>query len=800
MRYFLIFFPLFFMSILVKSQNYTLSGQILDSASGEKMISCSIYNLESKTATMTNNYGFFSITLPKGQQTLRVSFVGYKTKIIVFNLNSDINYNINLVGAANLNEVEISAEKVERIEQTTKMSSVSIPMKQIKSLPMLFGEVDVIKAFQLMPGVRPGTEGSSGLYVRGGSPDQNLILLDGTPVYNVSHLFGFFSVFNADAINSVELTKGGFPARFGGRLSSVLEVNMKEGNMKKFKTEGSIGLIASKIAIEGPIIKDRWSFIVTGRRTYIDYLAQPFIRASQPWNSNRKTGYFFYDLNAKTNFKVNDKNWLYLSFYNGKDKFYDIEKPSQYLYDGNIYEEEYKNELYWGNNTLTFRWNKKINAKLFRNISLYNTNYKLHSEQLQKSIITTDTSVFAEKYGAKFFSGIRDYGIKAEFDWSPRVNHSVKYGGNLIQHVFSPGATNYSIKNDNVGSEVDSLVGAKNTYSLENALFFEDEFNLNSNFKINAGLHYSGFSVKGKYFQSLQPRLSTRYLLKKDWALKFSYSRMRQYLHFITTSSISLPTDLWVPATRSLVPEISNQVAIGLAKTLKNKYLFTVEGYYKKMKNVIDYKNGASFFNNQDNWESKVTIGKGWSYGLELLVQKKIGKTTGWIGYSLSWTNRQFADLNNGEKFPFKYDNRHCATFVISHEINAKWKISGDWVYSTGNAVTLATVKYRRDPNSNIYSYDQGIDFPNFGFEYDIQTYSKRNGFRMADYHRADISLIKTIKKTNYEYAVIFGIYNIYNRVNPFYYRIGQNSAGKITVQRIGLIPFLPSITINFKL
>lgn len=780
----------------VQAQNFTISGQIQDSATGEKMIYASVYNMESKAGTLTNTYGFFSITLPKGTQTLRCSYVGYKSKSITINLDKDITINVLIAAANTLNEVEINAEKVERIEQTTKMSSVSIPMKQIKTLPMLFGEVDVIKAFQLMPGVRPGTEGSSGLYVRGGSPDQNLILLDGTPVYNVSHLFGFFSVFNADAINSVELTKGGFPARYGGRLSSVLDVNMKEGNMKKFKCEGSIGAIASKIAIEGPIIKDRWSFIVTGRRTYIDYLAQPFIRAANGRTQNQKTGYFFYDLNAKTNFKVNDKNWLYLSFYDGKDKFYDISKPSQYLYDGNIYETEYRNTLDWGNRTITLRWNKKINSKLFSNFSLYNTSYKIRNEQLNREVINTDTSTTEEKYGAKFKSGIRDYGIKAEFDWSPKVNHTVKYGGNLVYHTFSPGATNYSINSATAGFNIDSTVGEKKTNCVENYVFAEDEFNVNVRLKINAGLHYSGFWVKKKYFQSLQPRLSARYLLNKDWAIKFSYSRMRQYLHLITSSSISLPTDLWVPATPNLVPELSNQIALGVAKTLKNKYLFTVEGYYKNMQNVIDYKNGASFFNNQDNWESKLTVGKGWSYGVEILAQKKAGKTTGWIGYSLSWTNRQFKDLNNGEKFPFRYDNRHCATFVICHEINKKWQISADWVFSTGNAVTLATVKYRRHPSSKI---TQDMDEFFYDYSTEIETYSKRNSFRMADYHRADVSVIRTFKKAKYEYAISGGIYNIYNRVNPFYYRIGPDNSGKIVVQRVGLLPFLPSLAINFK-
>lgn len=794
-----ILLPLFiiFFCLNLNAQNFTISGQILDSATGEKMIYCSVYNLESKAGTLTNSYGFFSITLPKGPQTLRFSFVGYKSKSVLIDLDKDINLNLTIVAANTLNEIEISAEKVERIEQTTKMSAVSIPMKQIKSLPMLFGEVDVIKAFQLMPGVRPGTEGSSGLYVRGGSPDQNLILLDGTPVYNVSHLFGFFSVFNADAINSVELTKGGFPARYGGRLSSVLDVNMKEGNMKKFKCEGSIGAIASKIALEGPIIKNRWSYIVTGRRTYIDYLAQPFIRLAGNRSQNQKTGYFFYDLNAKTNFKVNDKNWLYLSFYNGKDKFYDIAKPTQYLYDGNIYESEYRNTLDWGNRTITFRWNKKINSKLFSNFSLYNTVYRLRNEQLQKEIVTDDNGDAAEeKFGAKFHSGIVDYGAKAEFDWSPKVNHSIKYGGNLVYHSFSPGATNYSIKSTFTNSSIDSTVGSKKTNCLENYLFAEDEFNVNVRIKINAGVHYSGFWIKGKYFQSLQPRFSARYLLNKDWALKISYSRMRQYLHLITSSSISLPTDLWVPATPTLIPEISNQIAFGVAKTLKDKYLFTVEGYYKNMNNVIDYKNGASFFNNQDDWESKLTIGKGWSYGVEILAQKKVGRTTGWIGYSLSWTNRKFPDLNNGEKFPFRYDNRHCATFVITHEINKKWKVSADWVYSTGNAVTLATVKYRTHPNSQM---NQDYDLGYFGYNTEIETYSKRNGFRMADYHRADISAIRTFKKDKFEYNLSFGVYNIYNRVNPFYYRIGPDNNNKIVVQRVGLLPFLPSVAFNFK-
>ncbi len=547
------------------------------------------------------------------------------------------------------------------------MSTIKIPIKQITKIPALLGEVDVLKAVQLLPGVQSGTEGASGLYVRGGGPDQNLVLLDGTPVYNVSHLFGFFSIFNADAIKNVELIKGGFPARYGGRLSSVLEINMKEGNLKEYKGEATIGLIASKFTFEGPIKKDRSSFIVSARRTYIDILMQPFIR-SQSGEQDVSTGYYFYDLNGKINYKLNEKNWWYLSIYNGDDKFYYKNKPYSYLYDGVRYEEESKANIGWGNITGALRWNHQFNDKLFSNVTTTYSRYKFLISDYEAQSETTDSTHTQTINSLAYFSGIYDWNGKIDFDYIPSPNHYFRFGANGIYHTFQPGATNFTYSSQT--TNIDSTIGNKNIYASEFAIYAEDDWKISNHIKANIGLHLSGFLVNEKFYYSAEPRFSARYLFKNDWSIKTSFATMQQYIHLLTNSNIGLPTDLWVPAIDSVLPQKSQQVAFGVAKTLGKKYLFSVEGYYKWMENLITYKEGANFINTSDNWENKIETGKGWSYGAELFLQKKTGKLTGWIGYTISWTFRQFENLNFGEPFPYKYDRRHDVSIVTSYKIN----------------------------------------------------------------------------------------------------------------------------------
>ncbi|HIF15180.1 MAG TPA: TonB-dependent receptor, partial [Bacteroidetes bacterium] len=653
---FLFFFLILFEACLLIGQTRTISGFISSGSSGEKLIGASVYDLRSGLGTVTNNYGFFSLRLPLDSVRLRFSYVGYASTFHSFINNKDSVINIEMGNVA-LEVVKVEAERIERIEQSTQMSTINMPVEQIKALPSLLGEVDVLKAIQLLPGVQSGSEASSGLYVRGGGPDQNLILLDGTPVYNASHLFGFFSVFNADAINNVKLIKGGFPARYGGRLSSVLDISLKEGNLKEFQGEGSIGIIASRLTLEGPIFKDKTSFIISARRTYIDALMQPFIRAATSEDAKTVMGYYFYDLNAKVNHKFSEKDHLYLSLYTGDDKFYYKVKPYSYLYDGVLYEDRMDADLAWGNITGALRWNHQFSNKLFSNMTATYSHYDFHISDYRESIVTDQGQINSEIFGIKYLSGIDDWTGKMDFDYLPDPDHYIKFGAHYIFHTFRPGATSYKFQQTG-GLNIDSTSGADDVYAHETALYIEDDYKISDLLKANVGLHYSSFIVNNKFYHSIQPRTSLRYLFWNDWALKTSYAKMQQYIHLLTNSSIGLPTDLWVPSTEHVVPQISDQVALGIAKTLNNRYLFSIEGYYKWMKNIIAYKDGASFMGSETKWYEKVESGKGWSYGAELFIHKKTGITQGWLGYTLSLTERQFENINFGERFPYKFDRR----------------------------------------------------------------------------------------------------------------------------------------------
>lgn len=794
-------------SLALFSQNHTISGYVDDGQSGEKLIGANIYSKTDLTGTSTNNYGFFSITLPEGNYEIVFSYVGYQTEIRKFDLQEDIQLNISLSPSIGIEEVEIRANSNSQNVKSTQMSTIDISVENIKKVPALLGEVDVIKAIQLLPGVQSGTEGASGLYVRGGGPDQNLILLDGTPVYNASHLFGFFSVFNADAIKNVKLIKGGFPARYGGRLSSVLDISLKEGNMKEFKGSGSIGLIASKLTLEGPIVKDKTSFIISARRTYIDLIAQPLIREIAGGDEYTTVGYYFYDLNAKINHKISDSDHLYFSIYTGEDKFYQNEKPYSYLYNGNIYKNESQSNLGWGNITSALRWNHQVSSKLFSNTSLTYSNYNYEVKQYVEAIEESADGVINEVNSLRFLSGIEDFSGKVDFDYLPTTNHYIRFGGNYIYHTFKPGASVYQIKNEDVGS-IDTTLGEDHIPASEFSLYVEDDYTISNRIKANLGLHYSGFIVKGRYYNSLQPRLSARYLINNSWSLKASYAKMQQYIHLLTNNNIGLPTDLWVPATDRVLPQKSHQYALGISKSFSEMYQLSVEGYYKTMLNLIEYKDGASFMGSKAGWEDKVERGKGWSYGGEVFFEKKLGSMTGWVGYTLSWTNRQFEALNNGEVFPYKYDRRHDVSVVLTVPIDEVWDFSASWVYGTGTAHTLPTERYFGDTDnygnygifsSPSYYYPDYYGGYNTPFSGEITHIDSKNSVRAADYHRLDLSFQKKKIKRWGEAAWTLGVYNAYNRKNPFYYYIGRDSKGNRALKRVSLFTFIPSATYTFK-
>ncbi|MDE2813882.1 MAG: TonB-dependent receptor, partial [Gemmatimonadota bacterium] len=587
---------------------HTLSGYVEDAVSGEKLIGAVLYEPALQKGATTNRYGFFSLTLPAGPLQVVVFHIGYQSDTLATRLDQDRQLTIALQPTPlEMGTVQVEAERLDPIQEQSQMSVVQVPIRQIKNAPVLMGEVDVLKTLQLLPGVQSGAEGMSGLYVRGGSPDQNLLLLDGAPVYNASHLFGFFSVFNANAIKNVQLTKAGFPARYGGRLSSVLEVDMKDGNMKTFEGEGSVGLIASQLTLQGPLRKDRTSFIVSARRTYIDLLIRPFLP------SDEKGGYHFYDLNAKLNHIFSPESRVFLSLYSGDDRFWSDFKEE---YRGGNYREEdsIATDFGWGNITSTLRWNYLFDNQLFGNFTAIYSRYQLSTHVDDRTTITSDGERETEGLRLRYLSGIRDWGLKADLDYLPNPTHYIRFGGSGTLHTYSPGAAH--IKSDPAdGAPEDTTLAAQVTDALEYSLYGEDDVQLTDRLKANVGLHTSGFLVNDEFYTSLQPRVSMRYLLPSDWAVKASYALMRQYIHLLSNSTVGLPTDLWLPATERVRPQWSRQLGVGLARQLKDQYEFSLEGYYKTMTNLIEYREGASFlvgFGESEDWQDKVEIGRGW--------------------------------------------------------------------------------------------------------------------------------------------------------------------------------------------
>lgn len=785
---FLIFF-LFYLFLFVTtsgqvrtSERFTISGYIKEAVSGESLIGVNLYLSDRKSGTVTNNYGFYSITLVASDSVeLIASYVGFNTERISLILRKDIELNIELQPRMLLDEVTVSAERPERESESVKMSTVKLQASQIKEIPSLLGEKDVLKVLQLMPGIQKGSEGSSGLYVRGGGPDQNLIILDDAIVYNANHLFGFFSLFNGNALKSVELTKGGFPARYGGRLSSVLEMNMKEGNKEEWHGEGGIGLISSNITIEGPLKKNKSSILVSGRRTYADLILRPLFALAGEDN----TGYYFYDFNAKVNYDFGRRNKLYLSGYFGKDKFYIKNKSAGYKEDIGFL---------WGNSTATLRWNHLYSSKVFSNTSLVFSNYSFGIYDKYK-VVEENKDFYAE-----YYSGIRDFTLKHDIDFNPNPNHSIKAGLIAIFHRFNPHAY--------VELDIPNQMSLRNiTYinGIESGIYAEDTWQPLDILKINAGLRYSYFIADKKRYHFPEPRLSVAWRLNPELAVKGSYASMSQYIHLLTNTGISLPTDLWVPATDRVRPQKSRQVAAGLVKDFTAKDIaISLEGYYKKMDDVIGYREGASFLEIGEpsevadiKWEDNVTTGQSWAYGLEFLIQKKKGKLTGWIGYTLSWTQMQFDSLNFGRKFFARYDRRHDISIVALYKLSEKINFSGTWVYGTGNAVTLPLSEYPA-----YYHNFRGINdyFPKSWFS--ANEFGEKNNFRMNPYHRLDIGVQFHKKKQWGERIWEISVYNTYCRFNPFFYYSEKetvNNKDYGVLRQASLFPVIPSITYSFK-
>jgi len=818
----LIFIMLFIaLSFFSFSQKYTLSGYVIDEASSEHIIGAYIYDINNKSVgTSTNTYGFFSLTFKNvtTNQKLGVSFVGYQDLILELNLKRDTLITVSLLSNSEIDEVIITG--TQNKIKTSQMSSIDIPLNAVQKLPVLFGEVDVLKTIQLMPGVQSGSEGTSGVYVRGGGPDQNLILLDGVPVYNVNHLFGFFSVFNGYAVKDITLIKGGFPARYGGRLSSVIDIRMKEGNMKKFSGEASSSFIASKFSFEGPIVKDKTSFIISARRTYLDVLAAPVIKIISKANDFGSFwgGYYFYDVNAKINHKFSDKDRLYLSVYTGKDKAYVKTEDDFSDYDGSYYKSKSEFDLHWGNLTSSLRWNHIFAPKLFGNTTLTYSKYNFTTElsdvgEYSNYSPNGQSETNKYEYAMSYFSGIEDIALKFDFDYLPSNNHKIKFGASGINHTFKPGVSALRIVE---GSEdIDRTYGSKDILAQELSLYAEDDIKIGNRLKFNIGGRASGLSVQDTFYYSLEPRISARFLITDNWSVKAAYSQMTQYLHFLTNSTIGLPTDLWLPATKRVPPQHSTQYAAGTVFSLPFDLNVTIEAYHKEMTNLIEYKEGSSFFDDPEDgsiaglgWEDKIEIGKGTSYGAEFMLSKNVGNLTGWLAYTWSKTTRQFDNISFGEVFPYRYDRRHDGSVALTYKINDKIDIGATWVYGTGISVTLAQHRYL--PINSINRYLENQQEINQGMVYygeggSVEYYGKRNNYVLPAYHRLDLSINFT-KKVKYGTRTWnISIYNAYNRWNAFYVDFNGGLMGqyynpnKRQLVKYSLFPIIPSVSYNYK-
>lgn len=747
------------------SQNkFTLNGKVTDALTGEDLIGASVYEAGTLTGTTTNNYGFYSLTLPDGNHVISVSYIGYTSRIYELSLKNNVSQNIRLDPAQTvLSEVVVSTERSNMNITSVGMSMEKLDIKQIETIPVLLGEKDILKTIQLLPGISSISEGSSGFSVRGGSVDQNLILLDEAPVYSASHLLGFFSVFNSDALKNILVYKGGIPSQYGGRAASVLDITMKDGNNQEYSVSGGIGLISSRLTVEGPVLKDKMAFIVSGRRSYADLIG-------------KGTGYidkditlYFYDLNAKLNYTINDKNRLFLSGYFGKDDFGFSEVGMD-----------------WGNITGTLRWNHLLSSRLFSNTTLIYSNYNYGFN------VGSDASVS---------SGIIDGGFKQDFSWYKNPDNTLRFGINSTYHTFNPGRllVEYS---DN------SEIILERKKAVETAAYLSDNKKINDWFSAEFGLRFSLFNQLGEGWNNVydsnnkkvdstwysknrlmqtyfewEPRVSLNFKFSEKNSVKTSYNRMIQYLHLLSNSTSGQPTDTWIPSTSFIKPTIATHYSLGYFRNFKaDRWEFSIETYYKYLQNIIDYEDGTDITLNE-NIEAYILSGRGRSYGAEFYLKKKSGRLNGWVSYTLANTENKIEGINNFRWYPSKYDKTNNFSIVASYQVQKRLSVSSSWVYYTGNAVTFPSGKYEFDNKQLPYFTD-------------------RNGYRMPDYHRLDLNVhLKGKEKKKFESAWDFSIYNIYNRHNAYTitFQESESVAGATEAVRLSLFGIVPAVTWNLK-
>lgn len=798
-----------------KPKQVTVSGFVRDKRSAESLIGASVYEAHSRVGTASNNFGFFSLTLPPGNITIRSSYIGYTSHQHILNgLERDTVLTIELEPSASLEEVVITGQSNDKQSVlSTQMGALEINQQTIRSTPVMFGEADIIKTLQLTPGVSAGTEGTAGMYVRGGNVDENLFLIDGNPVYQINHIGGIFSAFNPEAISGMDFFKSGFPSRYGGRLSSVVDVHTKEGNMKEYHGSASIGLISGNLNFEGPIIKDRTSFNIGLRRTWLDVLSAPAVaianKITKKDGTRLRARYAFHDLNLKVNHIFNDRSRMYLSLYNGNDvlkggstDFPDQDSDNNYNYDSDV-------SLRWGNIMATAGWTYVFNNRLFGKVSGVFTRYHSRLRNTEHDVVGNEGD---EDYSDSFRenetnTGITDFGLRTSFDYLPASAHHIRFGGDYLVHRFHP-EYNRSVayeKNEETSVEIGQEFANDLLWGHEAGVYAEDDWTLSSAVRLNAGLRFSLFNVQGKTYTGLEPRVSLRWLLDDNLSFKASYSRMNQYVHLISNSFISLPTDAWMPVTRKLKPLISDQVSAGFYYNLNKEYNFSVEGYYKTLDNLLEYRDGHTFTPSFVNWEDKLTAGEGRSYGAEFMVRKETGRTTGWVGYGLSWSDRQFDELNLGARYPARFDNRHKLNIVVMHKISPKVELSAAWSYASGNHVTLSLENYYENgtgsPTNNDNHYMDASE--------SIDYYEGQNNYQLPAYHRLDLGIkIYRPKKKGRMGIWTVSIYNVYSRMNPFMiYKSDKtvpdpgSSYGKNVpvFKTIGIMPIIPSISYTYK-
>jgi CarboxypepD_reg-like domain/TonB dependent receptor/TonB-dependent Receptor Plug Domain len=782
--FFLLLFPCW-----IYAQKVTVSGYVKDAKNAETLIGATVFVKELKTGVSTNNYGFYSLTLPKGNYELIFSSVGYQkvTKTISVS-ETNTTFNLEMKDEeTELNEVVVTSKRDDENVKSLEMSVNKIDMKTIKKIPALLGEVDLVRAIQLLPGVSTVGEGATGFNVRGGNVDQNLVLLDDAPVYNSSHLLGFFSVFNPDAVKDVKLYKGGIPSQFGGRASSILDVRMKEGNAKKLEINGGIGLIFSRLSIEAPIIKDKASFIIAARRSYADVLARPFLKESQKDNL-----FNFYDLTAKVNYNINQKNTVFLSGYFGRDVF-----GQKFTFN-------------WGNSTLSARWNHVFSDKLFMNTTVFYSNYDY--------LLDTDAQNKTPNDAFKWSSNIVNKSIKPDFTYYFSPNNTLTFGGQILTYDFKPGAASVTSGKDK------SNLGQPDKNGVEYSAYVGNELKISDKFSVQYGLRFSKYDYSSKddvyyqrktvpasnenpngidliavpntkdailqSYQNFEPRLSMKLQLGEQSSIKSSFNRMSQYIHLMSNTAAATPLDVWTSSTNNIKPQIADQVTLGYFKNFGetgNDFEASVEVYYKKLQNQIDYADNANLFLNA-TFEKDLLFGNGRAYGAEFFLKKNKGKLTGWLSYTLGRTERQVESLNQGEWYVSRFDRTHTLNVVAQYELNKKWSFGANFSYVSGVPYTLPEQKI-------VYA----------GGYLPLTPQGTRGNIRVPDYHRLDVSATHKNKKALFgkgESEWVFGLYNLYNRRNPFsiYAQTNPDNPLKTEAAQLSIIgSVIPSVTYNFK-